>query len=178
MSEAAKPLSRSEREAKIKDKAGWIIALIAGLLAINTLYGNSNSGAILNSTMTINDTYSFYQAKSIKQSIAEGQMDEAITAKDDKRAAALKAKIDRYESDPTTGEGKKELMAKAKQLESDREAAKKRGPYYTLAGSALQISVVLMSAAILSVSMPLFWAGVGVGAIGTALMSQALWMLI
>ncbi len=31
-----KPLSRSEREANIKDKAGWLITVLAALLAINT----------------------------------------------------------------------------------------------------------------------------------------------
>ena len=99
-----------------------------------------------------------------------------ITAKDTKRAESLKAKIDRYESDPATGEGKKELVEKAKKLEAERADAKRRSPYYTFAGSALQISIVLLSAAILSVSMPLFWAACGVGAVGALLMSQAMWM--
>jgi len=45
--EAPKPLSRSEKEAKIKDKAGWVITVLAALLAINTLVGGSNSSKIL-----------------------------------------------------------------------------------------------------------------------------------
>jgi len=61
--------------------------------------------------------------------------DDAISAKNDKRATELKAKIDRYESDPATGEGKKELMAKAKGLEADRAIAKQRSPWYTYTGS-------------------------------------------
>jgi len=36
MAEDKKPLSRSEREAQIKDKAGWLITVLAALLAINT----------------------------------------------------------------------------------------------------------------------------------------------
>ena len=36
MAEEKKPLSRSEREANIKDKAGWLITVLAALLAINT----------------------------------------------------------------------------------------------------------------------------------------------
>jgi hypothetical protein len=176
MAEEKKPLSRSEREAKIKDKAGWVITVLAALLAINTMYANSNSGTVLNDTMGLNDTWSFYQAKSIKQSIVEAQVDDAIAAKDSKKAADLKVKIDRYESDPATGEGKKELVEKAKKLEAERADAKRRSPYYTFAGSALQISIVLLSAAILSVSMPLFWAACGVGAVGALLMSQAMWM--
>jgi hypothetical protein len=67
---AAKPLSRSEREAQIKDKAGWVITVLAALLAINTLFGGSNSSKILNNTIDANNTWAFYQAKSIKQTLA------------------------------------------------------------------------------------------------------------
>ena len=89
-----------------------------------------------------------------------------------------KEKIDRYESDPKTGEGKKELLAKAKQLEADRDEAKKHSPWLTFAGSALQLSIVLLSASILAVSMPMFWASIAVASIGSLLMSQGIWMWI
>ena len=56
MAEAAKPLSRSEREALIKDKAGWVIVVFAALLAINTYMGGSNSSKILNNTIDANNT--------------------------------------------------------------------------------------------------------------------------
>ena len=46
-----KQLSRSEREAVIKDKAGWVIVVFAAFLAINTYMGNGNSGRILNDTI-------------------------------------------------------------------------------------------------------------------------------
>lgn len=165
--------SRSEREAQIKDKAGWTITVIAALLAINTYIANGISSSVLTNTIKANDTWNFYQAKSIKQSIAEGQLEDA---KDPKRREQLQAKIERYESDPKTGEGKKELMVKAKMLEADRDNAKKHGPWLTFAGSALQLSIVLLSAAILAVSMGMFWASLGVGAIGALLMSQGIWL--
>ena len=168
-----KPLSRSEREARIKDKAGWTITVIAALLAINTYIANGISSNVLTNTIKANDTWNFYQAKSIKQSIAEGQLEDA---KDPKRREHLQAKIERYESDPKTGEGKKELMVKAKGLEADRDNAKKHGPWLTFAGSSLQLSIVLLSAAILAVSMGMFWASLGAGAIGALLMSQGIWL--
>jgi len=166
-------LSRSEREAKIKDKAGWTITVIAALLAINTYIANGISSSVLTNTIKANDTWNFYQAKSIKQSIAEGQLEDA---KDPKRREQLQAKIERYESDPKTGEGKKELMLKARELEAERDNAKKHGPWLTFAGSALQLSIVLLSAAILAVSMGMFWASLGAGAIGVLLMSQGIWL--
>jgi hypothetical protein len=91
---------------------------------------------------------------------------------------ALQVKIDRYESDPTTGEGKQELMAKARALEDERGIAKQRGPWYTYAGSLFQIAIVLLTASILAVNMRLFWASLWVGSVGMALMSQAIWLVI
>ena len=178
MADEKKPLSRSEREANIKDKAGWVITVLAALLAVNTLMGGSNSSKILNNTIEANNTWSFYQAKSIKQTLTEMRRDDAAVAKDMKKVDALQAKIDRYESDPATGEGKKELMAKAKGLEAERAVAKQRSPWYTYSGSLFQIGIVLLTASILAVSMPLFWASGVVGVIGALTMSQALWLWI
>lgn len=173
-----KPLSRSEREAAIKDKAGWVIVVFAALLAINTYMGGSNSGKILNNTIDANNTWSFYQAKSIKQTLTEMRYDDAVAVKNIKRADELKAKIDRYESDPATGEGKKELMAKARALEADRAVAKQRSPWYTFAGSLFQIAIVLLSASILAVNNSLYRASWWVGGAAILLMSEAIWLWI
>lgn len=178
MSEEKKPLSRSEREAKIKDKAGWVITVLAALLAINTLLGGSNSNRVLNNTIDANNTWAFYQAKSLKQTLAEMAYDDAIERKDLVKAESLKKKIDRYESEPATGEGKKELMAKARKLEAERAEAKQRSPWYTYAGSAFQIAIVLLTASILAVQMALFWASIGVGAVGLLLFANAHYLII
>lgn len=178
MTEEKKPLSRSEREAKIKDKAGWVITVLAALLAINTYIASGNSSKVLNNTIKANDTWAFYQAKSIKQTLAEMAYDDAIARGDKAKAEKLQAKIARYESEPATGEGKKELMVKARALEAERDEIRKKNPWFTFAGSAFQISIVLLSASILAVSMPLFWASVVVGSIASLLMSQGVWMWI
>ena len=178
MAEEKKPLSRSEREAKIKDKAGWVITVIAALLAVNTYIANGNSSKVLNNTIKANDTWSFYQAKSIKQTLAEMAMDDAIERRQADKAAKLKAKIERYESDPVTGEGKKELMAKARALEAERDVVRKSGPWMTFSGMSYQLGIVLLSAAILAVSMPLFWGSIAVSAVGAVLMSQGIWLWI
>jgi hypothetical protein len=101
-----------------------------------------------------------------------------MARKDVNKVAELSKKIARYESDPATGEGKKELLAKAKNLEAERAVAKSRSPWYTYAGSLLQIAIVLLTASILAVNTNMFKGSVGVGIIGTLLMSQALWLWI
>jgi len=173
-----KPLSRSEREAHIKDRAGWVITVLAALLAINTLMGGANSGRILNNTIDANNTWAFYQAKSIKQTLAEMAHDDAVRVGDRRKAQDLQVKIDRYESDPVTGEGKKELMAKARKLEAERAEAKTRSPWYTYAGSLFQIAIVLLTASILAVNMNLFWASIVVGILGSVSMAEAVFLWI
>jgi len=168
--------SRSEREAHIKDRAGWVITVIAALLAVNTYIANGISSRVLTNTMQLNDTWSFYQAKSIKQTIAENARDDAIARKDTKKAEELTAKIDRYESDPVKNEGKRELMARARALEAERDEARIHSPWLTFASSTLQLSIVLLSASILAVSMGMFYASIGVGLIGAVLMSQGIWL--
>jgi len=166
--------SRSEREAKIKDRAGWVITVVAALLAVNTFLANGVSSTVLNNTIKANDIWSFYQAKSLKQTMAEYAAEDAMRANDVNRAKELKARIERYENEPV--EGKKDLMAKAQKLEADRDEAKKHGPWFSFAGSTLQLSIVLLSASILAVSMGMFWASVGVGLLGAGLLSQGAWM--
>lgn len=173
-----KSLSRSEKEARIKDKAGWVITVLAALLAVNTYIANGYSSKVLTNTIKANDTWNFYQAKSIKQSIAEGQLEDAVANNNVIRAQQLKNKIDRYETDPSTNEGKKELMDKAKQLEADRDEAKQHGPWLTFSGTAFQLAIVILSASILAVSMPMFWASIVVGSIGSFLLSQGIWLWI
>lgn len=168
--------SRSEREAHIKDRAGWVITVIAAMLAVNTYIANGLSSEVLTNTIRANDTWNFYQSKSIKQTIAENARDDAVARHDVKKVAELTARIDRYESDPVTGEGKKELMDRARSLENSRDEAKKHSPWLTFSGSALQLSIVLLSASILAVSMGMFYASIGVGLIGAVLMSQGIWL--
>jgi hypothetical protein len=67
-------------------------------------------------------------------------------------------------------------MEKAKALEAEREVARKKSPWFTWGGSILQIGIVLLTASILAVSVPMFWISVVVGAIGSVFVSQALWM--
>jgi hypothetical protein len=162
--------SRSEREAKIKDKAGLVINVFALLLAVNTWYGGKLSSTVLNNTIKANDTYAFYQAKSLKQTLAENALYDAERLGDKGRAEKLAEKIDRYENEPK--EGKKDLLAKAKALEAERDDAKQRSPWIGYANTAYQLAIVLLSASILAVSMPLFWSSFVVAGIGVLLSSQ------
>jgi len=165
--------SRSEREAKIKDKAGMVINVFALCLALNAWYGGKLGSTVLNNTIAANDTYAFYQAKSLKQSLAEQNLYEAQHNGDKARAEEMKAKIEDYENGP---EGKKALLAKAKKMEADRDDAKKSSPWIGYASTAYQLSIVILSASILAVSMPLFWSSFVVAGLGLVLSLNGLFL--
>jgi len=164
-----KPLSRSEREAKIKDKAGFIIVFLAALLAINTMIGGSNSSKIQNNTIQANNMWAWYQAKNVRGVLYEINAAETTNKDNKERFLAEKERMDK---------DKKEIMEKAKMLEAERDAAKLKSPWFTWSGSVLQIAIVLLTASILAVSMPMFYISTVVGAVGAVLVSQALWMWI
>ena len=169
MSEEKKAPSRSEREAAIKDKAGFVIVILAALLAINTMIGGQNSSKIMNNTIAANNQWAWYQAKNVRQVLYETS---AMEARVPENKAKFEAEAARMKAD------KEEIMEKAKALEAEREVARKKSPWFTWGGSILQIAIVLLTASILAVSMPMFWVSVAVGSAGSLLVSQALWMWI
>ena len=161
------PGSRSEREAKIKDKAGLVINLFALLLAVNTWYGGKLSSTILNNTISANNQWSWYQAKNVRSVLYETAAAQAI---DNQIKIQFNAERARMEDD------KKEIAERARVLEHDRDEAKKRSPWIGYANTAYQLSIVLLSASILAVSMPLFYASFAVAAMGLALSANGLFL--
>jgi hypothetical protein len=156
MKRPAPNASRSEREAYVKAWAAITISIFALLLAVNGYYGGSNSSRVLGKTIEANNLWAWYQAKNIRSVIYEeaGKAD---------KAAKQKADME-------------EISAKAKAAEADRDTAKARSPWFSYAGMALQLAIVLSSAAILAVMMPLLYASVVVGAGGAILLLNVLAM--
>ena len=146
--------SRSEREAYVKAWAALTISLFALLLAVNGFYGGSNSSRVLNKTIESNNLWAWYQAKNVRAVVYE-------TANQDEKAAKQRADME-------------EIGAKAKAAEAERDVAKNRSPWFSYAGMALQLAIVLSSAAILAVMMPMLLGSVAVGAGGAALLIYAM----
>jgi len=164
--------SRSEREARIKDRAGMVINVFALRLAVNAWYGGKLSSTVLTNTIRANDAYGFYQAKSIKQNMAEYALRDAVKNRDWVYARELKAKIDRYEHEPQ--DGKHDLLIRARALEAERDEARQRSPWIGFASTAYQMAIVVLSASILAVSMSLFWSSFVVAGLGLLLSLQGL----
>jgi hypothetical protein len=156
-------MTRSELEIIIKKRAAIVVTIFAALLAISTLPGGSNSSKILGNTIAANNQWAWYQAKNVRSVIYATTADTtkgSLSEHYREEARRMKADMD-------------DLAAKAKALEIERDLAKAKAPYFTYAGSLLQIAIVLSTAAILAVAMPLFWGSVGVGSLGTVLFFYA-----
>lgn len=146
--------SRSEREAYVKAWAAITISVFALLLAVNGYFGGSNSSRVLNKTIESNNLWAWYQAKNVRAAIYE-------TAGKSDRLQDMKTDM-------------AEISEKAKRAEADRDTAKNKSPWFSYAGMALQLAIVLSSAAILAVMMPLLYSSVVVGAGGAALLVYAM----
>jgi hypothetical protein len=185
---SGKVLSRSEAEAIMKGRAAVTVTIMAAILAIISIIANGNSSKVLNSTIQANNLYAFYQAKSIKQGLYDFGVDQmtiqlldnsSTTAEQDaimKKMKHYQAVVDRYENDPQSGEGKIQLLAKARQLESERNEARAKGPWFSFSQALMQIAIVFSSSAILAVSMTLLYASVGTGMVALGFFANAMWI--
>ena len=97
----------------------------------------------------------------------------ALPSMPDDVKTLIKGKIEEYReqdkkltSDPEKKEGLDELWSKAKALESGRDDAMKRGPYFDYGQALLQIAIVLASIAIISGGNLLLFGSFIVGALG------------
>jgi len=159
--------SRSEREAKIKDRAGMVISVFALLLAVNAWYGGKLSSTVLNNTLGANNAWAQYQAKNNRLVSFEIA---SKTTNDPKLKAEFKSEAERMESD------KKEIAVNARKMEAEREVAKKASPWIGYASTAYQLAIVVLSASILAVSMAMFWSSFLVAGFGIFLSANGLFL--
>ena len=108
-----------------------LVAVLAALLAISEMGGKSSQTNALSSHIDASNLWTFFQAKTIRQTTMRTAEEAEATFKDSAPGmpAAMKAQTERwrqtaqrYESEPETGEGRKELMARAKVKEQTRES--------------------------------------------------------
>lgn len=169
---------------------GIYIGIVAMLLAIATLGGAEATKEMLNANIHASDTYAFYQAKYIRQlnyQTASDQMS-LLAAIGTGLPAETRAHVGqlvkqyrdtakRYESEPATGNGKKELLAQARHWEHLRDHAAAQIPNFEYAEALYQIAIVLGSVAIVAAS-PWLLAGSGTLAVGAALLTANGYFLV
>ena len=159
--------SRSEREAKIKDRAGMVISVFALLLAVNAWYGGKLGSTVLNNTLGANNAWAQYQAK-VSRGVSY-ELAAKTTDNTNLKAEFMSEKL-RMDLD------KADIAAKARAMEHEREEAKKSSPWIGYASTAYQLAIVVLSASILAVSMGMFWGSFAVAGFGLLLSLNGLYL--
>ena len=164
---------------KSKNRTALTISFLAMALAIASLGGSNAMKEATHENILAANAYAFFQAKSIRQTAfkiavtdLELQLvrDQAMPASTkeifQKKIDDYKKTIDRYESEPDTREGKKELLNRAKEHEKTRDHAMRQDPWFDYAEGMLQIAIVLLSVSILGSIPSLFIVGSILGLLG------------
>lgn len=170
----------SDESNRQKNRTALTISIFAMVLAITSLGGSNAAKDITQENILAANTYAFYQAKSIRQTtlkvaaadmelqlLREPTMNAAAKEATQKKIDDYKKTIDRYESEPDTKEGKKELMVRAKEHEAVRDHAIRQDPWFDYAEGALQIAIVLLSVSIIGSIPAMYFAGLGLGLLGS-----------
>ena len=159
-------------------KTALLVAILVALLAVSETAGKSNQTHALSEQITASNLWSFFQAKTIRQTTMRTAAD-TVEAQFREGAqpmpAGLKSQVDtwrktaqRYESEPETNEGRKELAARAKAKEESRDKALSAYHMFEYGSAALQLAIVLAGASALTTVAWLMFMSIGLGALGVA----------
>lgn len=163
-------------------KIGILISVLAALLAIVETAGKNAQTQFLSHQVEASNLWAFYQAKTIRRTEVSAavdrlQLDRSLIPEVqiqvgmaiDKQLAAWRADVDRWESEPSTGEGRRELTARAQAQEKLRDDSSRRYHWFEYGSAALQLAIVLASASIVTGMVLLAWGAIGLGGLGGAL---------
>jgi hypothetical protein len=159
-----------------------LIAVLALVLSFSETLGKSAQTEAIAANVESNDLWAFFQAKTVRTTVVTtaaeqmtvatlGASDPAVKAAMEKQIAAWKQTAARYDSEPSTNEGRKELADRAKEAEENRDLFMAKYHHYELASAALQIGIVLASGAVITGMVLLAWCAGGLGLVGLALLA-------
>jgi hypothetical protein len=177
--DAADMMDQEKQNDRFKQRAAVGIAILAMLLAITGLGGANAAKEATNNNIYAANYYAFYIRQTdfnlaadaielafLQDTTLNADAKSALTAK----AESYRKTSARYESEPETMEGKKELLVRAKEHETKRDHALKQDPYFDYAEALLQIAIVLISVSIVATLPWLAIFGGIIGSIGALLM--------
>lgn len=178
-------LRRQAQDDNRKDRdrlIGVYIGVLAVLLAICGMGGGNAAKEATLKNIEASNTWSFFQAKNLRRQVLRTQAEElelwlvkepqmsgdakaAVTAK----ITAYKQQAELLTSDEKSREGLDQLWEKGKALETARDVAMARDPYFDYGQALLQIAIVLASVALISSGQALLLLSALLGIAGSLL---------
>jgi Domain of unknown function (DUF4337) len=188
MSEAHESMEHAEHAAHAAHSnrgVALVIAILALFLSFSEMLGKSAQTEAISANVEASNLWSFFQAKTVRQTMlrtsseelkitAEAASDPATRAAMEKQVEAWQKTIARYETEPETHEGRKELADRAKAIEESRNTFLAKYHAYEIASAAFQIGIVLASAAVITEMVILVWLAGFLGLGGVAVMGLGL----
>jgi Domain of unknown function (DUF4337) len=155
-----------------------LIAVLAAMLALTETGGKSAQNAYIAANIEAANLWAFFQAKTIRMTVtrvaaetleAQPRGTPEQWAPMEKKIAKFTEAASRYDSEPETQEGRKELAQRAKAAEQKRDDALGTYHHFEYASAAFQLAIVLASAAVVTGVGALAFGAGAIGLMGTAL---------
>lgn len=163
---------------RFRKRAAIFVGVLAALLAITSLAGENAAKEMMSANISASNLWAFYQAKSIRQTslrLAADELETLLATRPElgaearqaieRRIKSYKDTAARYESEPPTGEGRKELSARARELEKRRDRAEQQDFSFDVSIGLFQIAIVLASVSILAASRMLLLGSAALAAV-------------
>jgi Domain of unknown function (DUF4337) len=161
-------------------RIGLLIAALAALLALLEAGGKSAQTEAINANLQASDLWAFFQAKTARvttiRTAAEtaklsllGDLPTETKAAIQKQIDAWNATAERYDTEPQTGEGRKELSERATEVTAERDRKLAAYHLFELGSAASQLAIVLASAAIITGLALLVYLASALGIVGAGL---------
>ncbi len=175
----------AEHAAHTNKRIALLIAVLALFLSFSETLGKSAQTEAISENVESSNLWAFFQAKTVRLTLVRPAAEEmkiaAAAAGDAAARAAMDKQIDawqktaaRYESEPETNEGRKELSARANEAQEVRDLALAKYHHYELSSAAFQIGIVLASAAVITGAVVLVWLSGALGVAGLAILALGL----
>ncbi len=148
-------------------RVALLISILALSLAVVETGAKSAQTEAISHNVDSTDAWSFYQARTIRQTVVRTATELAELTKpaDPAARAAIEAQqkvwrdtIARWEDDPKGRDGKKQLAEKAQHIEELHQTALARYHLYEYGAALLQVAIVVASASIIT-TVPLLAVG-------------------
>lgn len=151
-------------EKSFRNRVSILVGIFAVLLAVIHVEAAGNARESLLRTVKASDTYNYMEAKIIRESLlkTEAQNPSFDAAA---RNSLLQEAARLRNSDPA-GHGIVQLQRTADQLRDEGETASKRGEWFELAETAMQVAIVLLSIALVARSSAIVAGAVGLAVVG------------
>lgn len=154
-----------------------LIAVLALFLALAEVGAKSAQTEALNSNVEAANLWSFFQARTIRQTQLRTAAEHAELTRTEANTAAVTTQqgrwngaVARWESEPDTGEGRRELMARARSAEARRDRNMEKYHMFEYSSAGFQVAIVVASASIITGVALLVWFAGALGAVGFGLM--------